>query len=86
MSRSRSAVVWVAGALLLVAVGVLGILAAAGVPLAEDRGTLPAEPGTSHDLIHGVVLLGFAKVRVQELVFNKFDALMGFALSMVSVA
>ena len=86
MSRSRSAVVWVAGALLLAAVGVLGVLAAAGVPLAEDRGTLPAEPGTSHDLIHEVLLLGFAKVRVQELVFNKFDALTGFALSMVSVA
>jgi hypothetical protein len=84
--RPRTPVLWIVGALLLAGIVVLGAVAVAGVPLAEDQGTLPAEPGTSHDLIHQLVLLGFAKVRVQELVFNKFDALTGFALSMVTVA
>ena len=84
--RPRLAAVGIAGGLLLAGFAVLAGLAAAGVPLAEDKGTLPAEPGTSHDLIHEIVLLGFAKVRVQELVFNKFDAFTGFALAMVSGA
>jgi hypothetical protein len=84
--RPRLAAVGIAGGLLLAGFAVLAGLAAAGVPLAEDKGTLPAEPGTSLDLIHEIVLLGFAKVRVQELVFNKFDAFTGFALSMVSGA
>jgi hypothetical protein len=86
--RPRSAIGWVAVGLLAAgaALAALAALVAAGVPLAEDRRTLPAEPGASHDLVHEVVLLGFAKVRVQELVFNKLDALTGFALSMVSVA
>jgi hypothetical protein len=84
--RPRSAVVWIALGLPIAAVGVLAVLYMAGVPLAEEKRTLAAEPGATHDLVHEVVLLGFAKVRVQELVFNKFDALTGFALSMVSVA
>jgi hypothetical protein len=84
--RPHMRVLLIVGGLLLAAVLVLGALAAAGVPLAEDQRTLPAEPGASHDLVHEVLLLGFAKVRVQELVFNKFDALTGFALSTVSVA
>jgi hypothetical protein len=84
--RSLLPAVLIAGGLMLAAVAALGLLAAAGVPIAEDRRALPAEPGASHNLVHEVVLLGFAKVRVQELVFNKFDALTGFALSMVSVA
>jgi hypothetical protein len=84
--RLRTPLVWIVGGLLLAAVVVLGLLAAAGVPLAEHTRSLPAEPGATHNLVHEVVLLGFAKVRVQELVFNKFDALTGFALSMVAVA
>ena len=84
--RSLPLAVWVAGGLLLAALLVLAGLVAAGVTLAEQTRTLPAEPGASNDLVRELLLLGFAKVRVQELVFNKFDALTGFALSMVAVA
>jgi hypothetical protein len=79
-------VVWVAGGVLLASLAGLAVLAAAGVPLVEEKRTLAAEPGASHRLVHEVLLLGVAKVRVQELVFNRFDALTGFALSTVSVA
>jgi hypothetical protein len=82
----RLAAVWISGGLLLAGIAVLAVLAAAGVPLAEDKGTVPAEPGLSHVPVHEVVLLGFAKLRLQELAFSKFDALTGFALAMVSVA
>ena len=77
---------WVIGGLLVAGVAGLAILYAAGVPLAETQRTLPAEPGATHDLVHEILLLGFVKVRVQELVFNKGDALTGMAMSGVAIA
>jgi hypothetical protein len=77
---------WVIGGLLVAGVAGLAILYAAGVPLAETQRTLPAEPGATHNLVHEILLLGFVKVRVQELVFNKGDALTGMAMSGVAIA
>jgi hypothetical protein len=85
-ARSLPTVVWVAGGLLLAAVVGLAILVAVGVPLAEEKRTLAADPNARHELVHEVLLLGVLKVRVHALVFNKFDALTGFALSAVAVA
>jgi hypothetical protein len=85
-ARSLPTAVWVAGGLLLAAVVGLAILVAAGVPLAEERRTLAADPGARQELVHDVLLFGALKVRVHALVFNKFDALTGFALSAVAVA
>jgi hypothetical protein len=85
-ARSIPTVVWVAGGLLLAAAVGLAILVAAGVPLAEEKRTLAADPNARHELVHEVLLLGTLKVRVHALVFNKFDALTGFALSAVAVA
>jgi hypothetical protein len=85
-ARSLPRVVLVAGGLLLAISVALVALFAAGVPPAEEKRALAAAPGAEHNLIHEIVLLGFLKVRVQELVFNKFDALTGFSLSIVSVA
>jgi hypothetical protein len=79
-------VAWLTGGLLLAAVAGLAVLAAAGVPLVETQKTLAAEPGATHKLVHEVLLLGAVRVRVQELVFDKLDALTGLALSAVSVA
>jgi len=77
---------WVCGGLLIAAAAVLAVLVAAGVPLAETQRVLAAEPGATHKLVHEVLLLGVVRVRVQELVFDRFDALTGMALIAVSVA
>jgi energy-converting hydrogenase Eha subunit A len=78
--------VLIIGGLLFAVIVGLAVAVAAGVPLVEDQRALAAEPGATHKLVHELELLGFLKVRAQELVLNRFDAFTSLALTTVAVA